>query len=144
MAKSQIRDRAKCGHLILRRGEWKTRRLSPRYQLTCIVPQCSVDPLSSDRLGCFNLSIKGYGECVLFVESWSSDVSPRRLHHRERQVYAPDISSSRSIKKMRTSAFISTSETPKKKTQIWPNNEFHGGGTNDDEDASALVSKDIA
>jgi len=39
------------------------------YQPTCIVLQCGADSLGSDRLGCFNLSIKGHGECVSFVKS---------------------------------------------------------------------------
>lgn len=38
------------------------------YQPTCIVLQCGADSLASDRLGCFNLSIKGHGECVKFVK----------------------------------------------------------------------------
>jgi len=38
------------------------------YQPTCIVLQCGADSLAADRLGCFNLSIKGHGECVKFVE----------------------------------------------------------------------------
>jgi len=39
------------------------------YQPNCIVLQCGADSLGSDRLGCFNLSIKGHGECVSFVKS---------------------------------------------------------------------------
>lgn len=38
------------------------------YQPTCIVLQCGADSLAGDRLGCFNLSIKGHGECVKFVK----------------------------------------------------------------------------
>ncbi|KAK6179259.1 histone deacetylase 3 [Patella vulgata] len=38
------------------------------YQPTCVVLQCGADSLGSDRLGCFNLSIKGHGECVKFVK----------------------------------------------------------------------------
>jgi len=38
------------------------------YQPTCIVLQCGADSLAADRLGCFNLSIKGHGECVKFVK----------------------------------------------------------------------------
>ncbi|KAG8194392.1 hypothetical protein JTE90_011006 [Oedothorax gibbosus] len=39
------------------------------YQPTCIVLQCGADSLAGDRLGCFQLSIKGHGECVKFVKS---------------------------------------------------------------------------
>lgn len=38
------------------------------YQPTCIVLQCGADSLAADRLGCFNLSIRGHGECVKFVK----------------------------------------------------------------------------
>ena len=34
-----------------------------------IVLQCGADSLSGDRLGCFNLSLKGHGDCVDFVKS---------------------------------------------------------------------------
>ena len=37
------------------------------YRPTCIVLQCGADSLGGDRLGCFNLSIKGHGKCVSFV-----------------------------------------------------------------------------
>ena len=37
------------------------------YQPGAIVLQCGADSLSGDRLGCFNLSIKGHAECVDFV-----------------------------------------------------------------------------
>ncbi|XP_055015550.1 histone deacetylase 3 [Boleophthalmus pectinirostris] len=40
------------------------------YQPTCIVLQCGADSLGCDRLGCFNLSIRGHGECVEFVKSF--------------------------------------------------------------------------
>jgi len=33
------------------------------------VLQCGADSLGSDRLGCFNLSFDGHGECVSFVKS---------------------------------------------------------------------------
>ncbi|XP_072016454.1 histone deacetylase 3-like [Amphiura filiformis] len=41
------------------------------YRPTCIVLQCGADSLGCDRLGCFNLSIKGHGECVQFVKSFN-------------------------------------------------------------------------
>lgn len=39
------------------------------YNPTVIVLQCGADSLGSDRLGCFNLSFDGHGECVRFVKS---------------------------------------------------------------------------
>lgn len=41
------------------------------YQPTAIVLQCGADSLANDRLGCFNLSIKGHGECVSFVKTFN-------------------------------------------------------------------------
>ncbi|XP_063899874.1 histone deacetylase 3-like [Zophobas morio] len=40
------------------------------YRPTAIVLQCGADSLGNDRLGGFNLSIKGHGECVKFVKSF--------------------------------------------------------------------------
>ena len=39
------------------------------YKPTAIVIQCGADSLSGDRLGCFNLSIKGHGACLKYVKS---------------------------------------------------------------------------
>nr|WJZ57296.1 histone deacetylase 20 [Paspalum vaginatum] len=36
-----------------------------------VVLQCGADSLSGDRLGCFNLSIKGHAECVRFMRSFN-------------------------------------------------------------------------
>uniref|UniRef100_A0A8C9PFS6 Histone deacetylase domain-containing protein n=1 Tax=Spermophilus dauricus TaxID=99837 RepID=A0A8C9PFS6_SPEDA len=36
-----------------------------------VVLQCGSDSLSGDRLGCFNLTIKGHAKCVKFVKSFS-------------------------------------------------------------------------
>jgi histone deacetylase 1/2 len=36
-----------------------------------VVLQCGADSLSGDRLGCFNLSVKGHAECVSFVRSFN-------------------------------------------------------------------------
>ena len=33
--------------------------------------QCGADSLSGDRLGCFNLSVKGHADCVKFVRSFN-------------------------------------------------------------------------
>lgn len=38
------------------------------FQPSAIVLQCGADSLASDRLGCFNLSFKGHGECVKYVK----------------------------------------------------------------------------
>jgi len=40
------------------------------YKPAAIVLQCGADSLACDRLGCFNLSLKGHGECVAFVKSF--------------------------------------------------------------------------
>jgi histone deacetylase 1/2 len=36
-----------------------------------VVLQCGADSLSGDRLGCFNLSVKGHAECVRYVRSFN-------------------------------------------------------------------------
>jgi acetoin utilization deacetylase AcuC-like enzyme len=36
-----------------------------------VVLQCGADSLAGDRLGSFNLSIKGHGECVRFMKSFN-------------------------------------------------------------------------
>jgi len=41
------------------------------YRPTAVVLQCGADSLRCDRLGCFNLSVKGHGECVKFVQSFN-------------------------------------------------------------------------
>jgi acetoin utilization deacetylase AcuC-like enzyme len=40
------------------------------FRPTAILLQCGADSLVHDRLGCFNLSTKGHGECVRFVKSF--------------------------------------------------------------------------
>ena len=39
------------------------------YQPNAIVLQCGADSLADDRLGCFNLTVKGHGKCVEFVKN---------------------------------------------------------------------------
>lgn len=39
------------------------------YQPEAIVLQCGADSLTEDRLGCFNLTLKGHGACVEYVRS---------------------------------------------------------------------------
>uniref|UniRef100_A0A5S6QC20 Histone deacetylase n=1 Tax=Trichuris muris TaxID=70415 RepID=A0A5S6QC20_TRIMR len=38
-----------------------------RFKPEAIVMQCGADSLTGDRLGCFNLTIQGHGQCVKFV-----------------------------------------------------------------------------
>lgn len=37
------------------------------FRPEAVVLQCGTDSLSGDKLGCFNLSIKGHGECVNYI-----------------------------------------------------------------------------
>ncbi|KAE8672748.1 Histone deacetylase 1 [Hibiscus syriacus] len=41
------------------------------FKPRAVVLQCGADSLSGDRLGCFNLSIKGHAECVKFMRSFN-------------------------------------------------------------------------
>lgn len=41
------------------------------YQPSAIVLQCGADSLSGDRLGCFNLTLKGHAKCVEFVKKYN-------------------------------------------------------------------------
>lgn len=45
-----------------------------RFAPGAVVLQCGADSLSGDRLGCFNLSVKGHAECVSFVMSYNVPV----------------------------------------------------------------------
>lgn len=40
------------------------------YKPEVVVFQCGADSISGDRLGCFNLSVKGHGNCVEYVKSF--------------------------------------------------------------------------
>lgn len=44
------------------------------YRPEAVVLQCGGDSLSGDRLGCFNLSMKGHANCVKFVKSFNLPV----------------------------------------------------------------------
>jgi histone deacetylase 1/2 len=46
------------------------RNLVEWYCPQAIMLQCGGDSLTGDRLGCFNLTIKGHAECVRFVKSF--------------------------------------------------------------------------
>jgi histone deacetylase 1/2 len=41
------------------------------YRPTAVVLQCGADSLTGDRLGCFNLTLKGHAACVQFVKSYN-------------------------------------------------------------------------
>ncbi|KAL5718179.1 histone deacetylase [Ranunculus cassubicifolius] len=41
------------------------------YQPEVVVLQCGADSLSGDRLGCFNLSVKGHADCLRFIRSFN-------------------------------------------------------------------------
>ncbi|KAH7298573.1 hypothetical protein KP509_25G049900 [Ceratopteris richardii] len=41
------------------------------YQPGAVVLQCGADSLSGDRLGCFNLSVKGHAECVRYMRTFN-------------------------------------------------------------------------
>lgn len=41
------------------------------YQPQAVVLQCGADSLSGDRLGCFNLSLKGHAQCVDFMKKFN-------------------------------------------------------------------------
>jgi len=47
------------------------RVIMARYRPGAIVLQCGADSLTGDRLGCFNLSLKGHAACVAFVRSFN-------------------------------------------------------------------------
>ena len=40
------------------------------YRPEAVVLQCGGDSLSGDRLGCFNLSMRGHANCVNFIKSF--------------------------------------------------------------------------
>ncbi|EEB05565.1 histone deacetylase Clr6 [Schizosaccharomyces japonicus yFS275] len=40
------------------------------FRPEAIILQCGTDSLAGDRLGCFNLSMKGHSDCVRFVKSF--------------------------------------------------------------------------
>lgn len=46
-------------------------KVMENYKPGAIVLQCGADSLSGDRLGCFNLSIRGHGACVEFVKKFN-------------------------------------------------------------------------
>ncbi|CAI9112707.1 OLC1v1013185C1 [Oldenlandia corymbosa var. corymbosa] len=41
------------------------------YQPEVVVLQCGADSLAGDRLGCFNLSVKGHAECLRYLRTFN-------------------------------------------------------------------------
>ena len=41
------------------------------YDPSAIVLQCGADSLTGDRLGCFNLTLKGHAKCVEYMLSFN-------------------------------------------------------------------------
>ncbi|XP_041716714.1 histone deacetylase 2 isoform X2 [Coregonus clupeaformis] len=46
-------------------------RVMEMYQPSAVVLQCGADSLSGDRLGCFNLTIRGHAKCVEYMKSFN-------------------------------------------------------------------------
>uniref|UniRef100_A0A7S1GG65 Histone deacetylase n=1 Tax=Bicosoecida sp. CB-2014 TaxID=1486930 RepID=A0A7S1GG65_9STRA len=46
-------------------------KIFEHYRPNAVVLQCGADSLSGDRLGCFNLSLKGHADCVEYVKSFN-------------------------------------------------------------------------
>ncbi|THD23498.1 Histone deacetylase [Fasciola hepatica] len=47
------------------------RKVMESFRPGAVVLQCGADSLCGDRLGCFNLTVKGHGKCVDFIRSFS-------------------------------------------------------------------------
>ncbi|KAJ1023460.1 hypothetical protein NDA16_003077 [Ustilago loliicola] len=45
-------------------------QIMQHYQPSAVVLQCGSDSLAGDKLGCFNLSMRGHANCVEFVKSF--------------------------------------------------------------------------
>ena len=46
-------------------------KIMETFRPGAVVLQCGADSLSGDRLGCFNVSVKGHADCVEFVRSFN-------------------------------------------------------------------------
>ncbi|KAK6014326.1 mago nashi protein [Ostertagia ostertagi] len=46
------------------------RKVMECFQPSAIVLQCGADSLTGDRLGCFNLTLRGHGKCVAFLKKF--------------------------------------------------------------------------
>jgi len=47
------------------------KKVFDKYQPGAVVACCGADSVAGDRLGCFNLSFKGHGECVAYLASFN-------------------------------------------------------------------------
>ncbi|OLY83889.1 Histone deacetylase clr6 [Smittium mucronatum] len=47
------------------------RKVMEHFRPGAVVMQCGTDSLSGDRLGCFNLSMKGHSNCVKFMKTFN-------------------------------------------------------------------------
>uniref|UniRef100_A0A1I8HLF6 Histone deacetylase n=1 Tax=Macrostomum lignano TaxID=282301 RepID=A0A1I8HLF6_9PLAT len=47
-------------------------KVMEHYRPSATVLQCGADSLAGDRLGCFNLSLKGHGRCVQFMKKFDT------------------------------------------------------------------------
>ena len=45
-------------------------KIMETYRPTAVVLQCGADSLTGDRLGCFNLTLRGHAQCVSYVQSF--------------------------------------------------------------------------
>ncbi len=41
------------------------------YQPSAVILQCGADSLTGDRLGCFNVTVKGHAKCVEFMKKYN-------------------------------------------------------------------------
>ncbi|XP_077991812.1 histone deacetylase 1-like [Glandiceps talaboti] len=48
-----------------------TAKVMEMYQPSAVVLQCGADSLSGDRLGCFNLTLRGHAKCLDFVKKFN-------------------------------------------------------------------------
>lgn len=46
-------------------------KIMERFRPGAVVLQCGADSLAGDRLGCFNLSLRGHAGCVAYVKSFN-------------------------------------------------------------------------
>jgi histone deacetylase 1/2 len=49
-------------------------KIMEKFQPGAVVLQCGADSLSGDRLGCFNLSLRGHADCVSYVKGFNVPV----------------------------------------------------------------------
>ncbi|XP_074267223.1 histone deacetylase 6-like [Silene latifolia] len=47
------------------------RKVMEDYQSNSVVLQCGADSLSADKLGDFNMSVKGHADCLQFLRSYN-------------------------------------------------------------------------